>query len=89
MPLAASRLSAHRSLGAGGETQTLGRLIGALKTTSTTQINETRKSPGSRLWQRNFYERVIRNEDEMNRVRQYVLDNPAKWPEDRENPSIP
>ena len=32
-----------------------------------------------KLWQRSYYERVIRNEDELNRARQYILDNPAKW----------
>jgi REP element-mobilizing transposase RayT len=37
-------------------------------------------------WQRNYYEHVIRNEDELDRVRQYILDNPAKWLEDEENP---
>jgi len=39
-----------------------------------------------RLWQRNYYERVIRDEDELNAIRQYVADNPARWAFDRENP---
>ena len=41
--------------------------------------------PG-RLWQRNYYEHVIRNEEELDRVRQYIVDNPLQWAEDRENP---
>jgi len=45
-----------------------------------------RSSPG-RLWQRNYYEHVIRNENELNRIRQYVIDNPLKWELDRENPA--
>jgi len=65
----------------------LGRLIGAFKTTSTKAINLLRDSPGVPVWQRNYYERVIRNEDELNRVRQYILDNPANWDEDVENPA--
>lgn len=38
-------------------------------------------------WQRNYYEHVIRNEDELNEIRQYIMDNPAKWDTDEENPN--
>jgi hypothetical protein len=38
------------------------------------------------LWQRKFYEHIIRNEASLNRIRQYILDNPAQWTFDRENP---
>ncbi len=40
--------------------------------------------PG-KLWQRNYYERVIRNHDELQRIREYVVNNPQKWAVDREN----
>ena len=39
-----------------------------------------------RLWQRNYYEHVIRDEEELNRIRQYISDNPSSWEYDRENP---
>ena len=65
----------------------LGQLIGAFKTTSTKQINRIRRTAGLPVWQRNYYEHVIRNEDELNRIRQYILDNPAKWDNDPENPA--
>ena len=42
--------------------------------------------PG-RLWQRNYFERVIRNEDEMNRIRDYIDGNPQNWETDEENPN--
>jgi putative transposase len=42
--------------------------------------------PG-KLWQRNYYERIIRNESEMNRIRQYVIDNPLCWNQDENNPA--
>jgi REP element-mobilizing transposase RayT len=42
--------------------------------------------PG-RLWQRNYYEHVVRNHDELRRIRQYIEDNPAKWALDPENPT--
>lgn len=39
----------------------------------------------SRLWQRNYYEHVVRNEGSLHRIRQYIGDNPARWEFDREN----
>ena len=39
-----------------------------------------------RLWQRNFHERVIRNEEELRRIREYILNNPVDWDRDEENP---
>ena len=62
----------------------LGRLIGAFKTVSTNQINKIRVSTGHRLWQRNYYERIARNETELNRIRQYIVENPSNWEEDEE-----
>jgi putative transposase len=63
----------------------LGRLIGAFKTVSTKQINNLRQTPGLVVWQRNYYEHIIRNEKELNRIRQYIIDNPANWVKDEEN----
>ncbi len=42
--------------------------------------------PG-KLWQRNYYEHIVRNENELNRIRQYIINNPVKWELDRENPN--
>jgi putative transposase len=42
--------------------------------------------PG-KLWQRNYYERIIRNENELHNIRQYIHNNPAKWADDNENPA--
>ena len=39
------------------------------------------------LWQRNYYEHVVRDEESLNQIRQYILDNPARWEFDRENPA--
>ena len=44
-----------------------------------------RPFPG-RLWQRNYYEHIIRDEAELNRIRRYIIDNPVQWETDRENP---
>ena len=64
----------------------IGRIIGAFKTVSTKRINELRSTPGVAVWQRNYYERIIRDESSLNRMRQYILDNPLRWQVDRENP---
>ena len=64
----------------------LGRLVGAFKTVSTKQINLLRNTPGHLVWQRNYYERVIRNDRELNLTREYIRDNPLNWGLDNENP---
>ena len=40
-----------------------------------------------RLWQRNYYEHIVRNDESLNRIRQYIAENPACWSEDHENPT--
>jgi len=81
------RRGASRSAPTGvAKRKPLGQLVGAFKTVSTKRINGIRSTPGLPVWQRNYYERVIRNDEELNRVRQYIVDNPAHWEEDRENP---
>ena len=50
-------------------------------------VKEHGWSPFSdRLWQRNYFERVIRGDDEMIKCREYIVNNPRKWDEDEENP---
>jgi REP element-mobilizing transposase RayT len=39
-----------------------------------------------RLWQRNYYERIIRDDEALHRIRKYILNNPARWALDRQNP---
>jgi REP element-mobilizing transposase RayT len=45
-----------------------------------------RGTPGAPVWQRNYYEHIIRNEDDLEAIRHYILTNPSRWHEDRENP---
>ena len=70
---------------------TLGDVVGAYKSRVTVEYTRGVKTKGwpafrRRLWQRNFYEHIIRNEASLSRIRQYILDNPARWTFDRENP---
>ena len=66
----------------------LPEIIRAFKTYSSRKINELRKSTGMPVWQRSYYEHVIRDEADYGRVGEYILSNPVKWATDRENPSV-
>jgi len=61
-------------------------IIGAFKSAVTRRINQVRSTPSAGFWQRNYYEHVIRNPDELSQIRQYISDNHKKWALDRENP---
>ncbi|MXY43808.1 MAG: transposase [Dehalococcoidia bacterium] len=70
---------------------TLGDVVGAYKSITTVRYTRGVKvglwnAYQGRLWQRNYYEHVIRNESELNRAREYIVGNPALWVRDRENP---
>ncbi len=66
--------------------QPLSEIVRAFKTFSARGINILRHSPGVPVWQRNYYEHVIRDDEELNRIREYISTNPVRWHLDRENP---
>jgi len=55
---------------------------------TTRKINRIRKTPGEKLWQRNYFEHIIRSEKELNCTLEYIRYNPTKWAEDRNNPAV-
>ncbi|MDF5723751.1 MAG: hypothetical protein PUP91_25460 [Rhizonema sp. PD37] len=57
-------------------------ILRGFKTFSARQINNILCQQGVPLWQRNYYEHIIRNESELNRIREYIVNNPQKWTED-------
>lgn len=61
----------------------LGSLIAGFKAAATSRINRTRLTPGQRVWHRNYYEHIIRNERALNAIREYIHFNPARWSEDQ------
>jgi len=65
----------------------LPEIVRGFKTFSSRRINKIHHTPGVKLWQRNYYEHIIRNENELNRIREYIINNPAQWALDRENPN--
>ena len=64
----------------------LGRLIGTFKTVSTKRINAIRNTPGEPIWQRNYYEHIVRDERALDTIRDYIAANPRRWESDRDNP---
>ncbi len=64
---------------------TVGALVGTYKSVVTNHVNNLRDTSGEKVWQRGYYDRVIRNEEELNSIREYIVQNPARWAEDREN----
>jgi len=59
--------------------KSLGSLIGGFKSAATIRINASRQTPGLPVWQRNYYDHIIRDEDDLNRIREYISNNPLKW----------
>jgi REP element-mobilizing transposase RayT len=65
----------------------LPEIVRQFKTFSARRINKCRGTPGVAVWQRNYYEHILRSEESLNRVRQYILNNPHRWTYDRQNPA--
>ena len=57
----------------------LSTIIGAYKSSVTREINRLRNRPGQIVWQRNFFEHIIRNEKELFATRKYVIENPGRF----------
>ena len=65
----------------------LATIVRSFKSIVSKRINDSRKTPGEPVWQRNYYEHVIRNERSLQRIREYIVNNPQRWDFDRENPA--
>ena len=66
--------------------KSISSFIAGYKSAITKNINQSRNTHGIPVWQRNYYERVIRNENELYKIRQYIQNNPMQWDIDNENP---
>ena len=69
---------------------TVGEIIGTFKSLCVNDwliyLRENKIDEAGRFWQRNYYEHIIRNENELAKIREYIQNNPLKWSLDRENP---
>jgi REP element-mobilizing transposase RayT len=68
-----------------GKRYPLSEIVRAFKSFSARRINALRNTQGVPVWQRNYYEHIIRNEQEHERIYNYILVNPLNWENDDEN----
>ena len=67
----------------------LGKIMAHFKYQSTKHINQHHNTPGTRIWQRNYHDHIIRDDPDLQRLRQYIQDNPMKWELDQLHPDNP
>jgi len=63
----------------------LGAVVGNYKSGVTRRVNQLRHTPGGRFWQRGYYEHIVRNHHELDRIRAYICENPARWADNHDN----
>jgi len=61
----------------------LGTIVRSYKSAVTRQVNLLRQTPGHTFWQKKYYEHVIRDESDLDRIREYIVTNPSRWAEDK------
>ena len=66
---------------------TLGHVVAYFKYQSTKYINQHRDIPGTQIWQRNYYDHILRDDMDLQRIRQYITDNPMQWQLDQLHPN--
>ena len=59
--------------------QSLSEIVRQFKTFSARRINEKRGTPGIRVWQRNYWEHIIRNDEDYENISAYIINNPGQW----------
>jgi len=64
----------------------LGTIVGLFKSECTKQIRRVSGNPHFIVWQRNYYENIIRTEEDLNKIKKYIRNNPQTWNRDRNNP---
>ena len=72
------------SLPNGTKAGSLGAILQNFKSVSTRQVNRITRNSGT-IWQRNYYEQIIRDEQAYNNIRRYIIENPLTWEDDEEN----
>jgi putative transposase len=72
----------------GTQSGSLNAIVQNFKSVSTRKANQFLGSPGGKIWQRDYYERIVRSERELNAIRRYIENNPTQWESDRENPAF-
>nr|WP_290225400.1 transposase [Trichocoleus desertorum] len=73
----------------GTQSGSIGAMIQTFKSTSTRRLNQLRGTTGKTVWQRNYYDRIIRDETSLQQIRQYIHNNPLSWQQDQLHPDRP
>jgi putative transposase len=76
---------ARRGEPAGVPPGSLGAIVGNYKAVVTRQINRLRDTPHAPVWLRNYYERIVRDQEELEACRRYITNNPARWAADHDD----
>jgi REP element-mobilizing transposase RayT len=71
----------------GPTSSSIGAIMAGFKSAVTRRVNELRSTRCEPVWQRNYYEHVIRNEHDLDEIREYIINNVLKWDLDSENPN--
>lgn len=79
---ATDRSPAHKTQQGGSQSGSLGAVIGQYKSSVTRHLRKLPNAVNHPIWQRNYHDRIIRNEREYNYIREYMLTNPARWAAD-------
>ena len=69
--------------------KSLGAFVAGFKSATTKRLNQTRATPGAPVWQRNYYDHIVRDEGDLARLRTYIQDNSAQWALDQFHPAAP
>jgi REP element-mobilizing transposase RayT len=67
--------------------KSLSTFVSGFKSSVTKRIKKICVENNPRVWQKNYYESIVRDEIDLNKIRQYILDNPQNWDDDPENQS--
>ena len=73
----------------GTQSGSLSAIIQNFKSISSRRLNAVRSTPGVPIWQRNYYEHIVRDEADLACIRAYLQNNPAKWALDQLHPAAP
>jgi REP element-mobilizing transposase RayT len=71
----------------GPSSGSIGAIMAQFKSVVTKHISRLPDMQGVRVWQRNYFEHIIRDDRELDRIRAYIAGNPSRWAEDDENPN--
>ena len=68
-----------------GHAPPLQTVVGSFKSAAAREVNRVRGTRGATVWQRGYHDHIVRDEEDLERIREYIATNPARWLSDPEN----